>query len=260
MRAGGALAMAAAALAAVGVGALAQNAPAPKRSGYQDAGPQTRAMQDDDGTNPAFLWVQRGRALWDEKAGRADKSCADCHGDAATSMRGVAARMPAWDAAAGRLLNLDQRIDRCRTERQEASPLPPEGDDRLGLAAYVGLQSRGLPMSVRADGPAQADFERGRDLFGTRFGQLDLSCSQCHDGQAGQRLAGNIIPQGHPNGYPIYRLEWQGMGSFSRRLRNCMTGVRAEPFPAGSRDALALELYMAWRAGGLPVETPAVRP
>ena len=134
MRAGGVLAMAAAALAAVGVGAPAQNSLTPKRSGYQDAGPQTRAMQDDDGTNPAFLWVQRGETLWGEKAGRADRSCADCHGDAATSMRGVAARMPDWDAVAGRLLNLDQRIDRCRTDRQEASPQPPPSDQRRGVA------------------------------------------------------------------------------------------------------------------------------
>lgn len=251
---------AAAALVTLAAAVPAEDRAAPKRSGYADAGPQTRAMQDDDEANPGFLWVARGAALWDEKAGRAGRSCRDCHGEAAASMRGVAARMPAWDEASGRVLNLEQRIDRCRGERQQAPPLAPEGDDRLGLAAYVGLQSRGMPMAVAVDGPARAAFERGRELFRTRFGQLDLSCGQCHDRRAGEKLAGNPIPQGHPNGYPLYRLEWQGMGSLARRLRNCLAGVRAEPFAPGSPDHLALELYLSWRAEGLPVETPAVRP
>ena len=92
------------------------------------------------------------------------------------------------------------------------------------------------------------------------MGQLNLSCAQCHDRLAGQRLAGSTIPQAHPNGYPLYRLEWQGMGSLYRRLRNCLTGVRAEPFPPDSPELVTLSLYLAWRANGLKVETPAVRP
>jgi sulfur-oxidizing protein SoxA len=69
-----------------------------------------------------------------------------------------------------------------------------------------------------------------------------------------------VIPQGHATGYPIYRLEWQGMGSLQRRLRNCMTGVRAEPFAYGAPEMVALELYLAHRARGMVVEAPAVRP
>jgi L-cysteine S-thiosulfotransferase len=63
---------------------------AEKRSGYEDARPETRAMQDDDGANPAFLWVKKGAALWQQRAGTAEKSCGDCHGDAAViDARGV---------------------------------------------------------------------------------------------------------------------------------------------------------------------------
>ena len=69
-----------------------------------------------------------------------------------------------------------------------------------------------------------------------------------------------MIPQAHPTGYPIYRLEWQGMGTLERRLRNCITGIRAEPFPPGAAEWVELELYLAERARGMPLETPAVRP
>jgi L-cysteine S-thiosulfotransferase len=175
-------------------------------------------------------------------------------------MRGVAARYPALDAKLGRPLTLEQRIEQCRIERQGAPALAPESDALLGLTAYVGLQSRGLPVAVDIDGPARPFFEAGERLFKTRMGQLNLSCSQCHDDLAGQRLAGALIPQGHANGYPLYRLEWQSMGSFHRRLRNCMTGVRAEPFAWDSPELTDLALFLAWRAQGLKVETPAVRP
>jgi sulfur-oxidizing protein SoxA len=233
---------------------------AEKRSGYQDASPETQAMQDDDAENPGFLWVQQGEALWTQRPDGGGRSCADCHGAAPVAMRGVAARYPVFDTRSGRPVTLAQRIQQCRVDRQGAVGWSVESDALLGLTAYVGLQSRGMPVRVATDGPARPFFEAGAALFTTRQGQLNLSCSQCHDGLAGQRLGGSVIPQGHPNGYPEYRLEWQGMGSLERRIRNCLVGVRAEPFVADSLELVDLELYLGWRANGLPVETPAVRP
>jgi sulfur-oxidizing protein SoxA len=100
----------------------------------------------------------------------------------------------------------------------------------------------------------------GRWLFERRIGQLDLSCAACHEQRWGQKLGGSVIPQAHPTGYPIYRLEWQSVGSLQRRMRNCMIGVRAEPYAWGAPEFTALELYLRSRAEGLPVETPGVRP
>ncbi len=176
-------------LGALALGAAAAEiAPEARRSGYDFAGPETRAMQDDDMANPGMLWVMQGEALWDKKSGAADRSCADCHGDARIST------------------------------------------------------------------------DVGSELYHRREGQLNLSCGQCHDDNWGKQLAGSPIPQGHPTGYPLYRLEWQSLGSLQRRLRNCMIGVRAEPYEYGAPEAVALELYLMERARGMPIETPAVRP
>jgi L-cysteine S-thiosulfotransferase len=235
-------------------------APDERRSGYDFAGPESRAMQDDDTANPAMLWVSQGEALWAERAGAAGRSCADCHGDARDSMKGVAARYPAFDQALGRALDLEQRINRCRTEHQKAEPMAWESGDLLALTAFVAHQSRGLPIAV-STGPELRPFSAlGEELFRQREGQLNLSCSQCHDDNWGKRLAGNIIPQAHPTGYPVYRLEWQSLGSLQRRLRNCMTGVRAELYAYGAPEAVALELYLMERARGMPMDAPAVRP
>ena len=234
--------------------------PDARRSGFEYMSPQTQAMQRDDGLNPGMLWVADGEGLWNQKAGRADTSCAECHGDAKLSMRGVAARSPAFDAGLQRPVDLRQRINQCRQSHQQAAPLAPESAEGLSLEAYVAHQSRDLPMAPDVD-PRLGPFrQRGAQLYAQRLGQLNLSCAQCHDDLPGRRLGSSPIPQAHATGYPLYRLEWQGLGSLQRRLRNCMAGVRAEPFAYGAAELVELELYLAQRSRGMPLETPAVRP
>jgi L-cysteine S-thiosulfotransferase len=213
-----------------------------RKSGYEFMSRETQAMQDDPATGPAALSLLDGEALW-------NKDCSGCH---KAGMKGAAARYPAQYK--GKLVNLEQRINLCRTEQVKAKPFAYESKELLALTAYVGSQSRGLPIAVTSSS------EAGRAFFFRRQGQLNLACSNCHDDNPGKKLAGSVIPQAHPTGYPIYRLEWQGMGSLHRRLRNCLTGMRAENFPLGSPELVELELYLMQRANGMKIETPAVRP
>lgn len=231
-----------------------------RRSGYEFMSRETRAMQDDDATNPGFLCVLDGEVLWNRKDGATGRACADCHGDARSSMKGVAARYPAWNDPSARPLNLEQRINACRSGRQQAPPLAYESKDLLALAAYIARQSRGLPVDVAPDPRLKPFLDAGRETFFRRQGQLNLACTQCHDGEWGKKLAGSTIPQAHPTGYPLYRLEWQSLGSLQRRLRNCMIGMRAEPYAYGAPEFVDLELYLMWRARGMKMEAPAVRP
>jgi sulfur-oxidizing protein SoxA len=240
--------------------AAAASAPDARRSGFDFMTPQLQAMQRDDASNPAMLWVQGGEAIWNKPAGASNRSCASCHGEASRSMHGVSARYPAFDAKQKRVVDLRQRIDQCRVEHQQAAPFATESEEQLSIESFVAMQSRGLAVAPPNDPRLKPALERGEHLFMQRIGQLDLSCAQCHDDHAGQRLGGSTIPQAHPTGYPIYRLEWQGMGSLQRRLRSCMAGVRAESFPYGAQELVELELYLAKRAAGMPVDAPAVRP
>jgi sulfur-oxidizing protein SoxA len=235
-------------------------APAERRSGYSFMAPDTRAMQDDDTANPGMLWVLEGESLWTKKDGASEKACADCHGDARESMKGVAARYPAFDQTLGRPVDLEQAINLSRARHQRASPLAYESRELLALEAYIAEQSRGMPIAAGADPQLARFVEKGRELFMAREGQLNLSCANCHDDNWDKRLAGSAITQGQPTGYPLYRLEWQSLGSLQRRLRGCITGVRAQAFDFGSPEMIELELYLMTRAAGLPIESPAVRP
>lgn len=254
-------------------------------SGFEFLTPDTQALQQDAFANPGGLWLDRGERLFaaappgeqpaDRGTAGSRRSCASCHtsegdasdgdaadGDAAEGdrpLRGAAMRYPAIDAQSGELLNLEGRINACRTRYQRQPALAYESDELLALSAYVASLSRGMPRRVQVDGATRPFFDQGRAYFFERKGQLNLACSQCHDDRWGKWLRGERISQGQPTAFPGYRLEWQRLGSLHRRLQDCDAGVRATRLPAGSPTYVNLELYLAWRAAGLPSEAPGVR-
>ena len=234
--------------------------PAERRSGYSFMAPDTQAIQDDDTANPGMLWVLDGEASWKKKAGTSNKACADCHDDARATMKGVAARYPALDRTLGRPVNLEQRINLCRMRHQQATPFAFESRDLLALTAFVAEQSRGVAIAPDTAPELELFVANGRDFFMRRQGQLNLGCTNCHDDNWDKHLAGSAVTQALPTGYPLYRLEWQSLGSLQRRLRNCITGMRAQVYDYGAPELVELELYLMSRARGMPIETPAVRP
>ena len=230
-----------------------------RRSGITFATPETRAMQEDEFENPGMLWVERGMELWDAEDGTEGRSCASCHQDADESMKGVATTYPVYAPELGKLINIEQRINQCRTERMGAEPWKWESDQLLAMTTFVRNQSHGMSLSPAIDGEAAPFFEKGKDFYEQRRGQLDLACMHCHQFYAGGQLRANVLSQGQTNGFPTYRLKWQKVGSVHRRFRGCNDQVRAEKLPYGADDYVNLELYTNWRGRGLPVETPAVR-
>jgi sulfur-oxidizing protein SoxA len=174
-------------------------------------------------------------------------------------MQGAATRYPQIDRGSAMLINLEGRIQQCRERRQQAAPLRYESEELLALTALVRMQSRGMPLAIEIDLQNRRHFERGRELYYRRVGQMNLACAHCHQDNWGKKLGPETVSQGHGNPYPIYRLEWQTMGSLHRRFRSCLSGVRAEMLPYGAPEYLDLELYLAWRSGNLPIETPGVR-
>jgi sulfur-oxidizing protein SoxA len=174
-------------------------------------------------------------------------------------MRGLAARYPRLAPNTGQLVNLEDQIRACRTQRQQATDWAFESEELLAMTLYVTDASTGLPLHMSPDPALATHLQAGAALYQRRQGQLNLSCAQCHDQQQGRRLYSDRLSQGQPNGYPVYRLEWQTLGSLERRLRSCYVGIRAEPPPWGDLRMRQLALYLTWRGEGLPIEVPAVR-
>jgi len=226
-------------------------------SGYTFLQPETQRLQDDEFENPGYLWVEGGASLFADTSHGAP-ACQSCHtGDEA--LEAAATRYPDIDAKTGALLNLEGRINTCRERHQNLPALPYESEDLLALTAYVASLSKGLAIQPSQNPRIEPHVTNGRDYFFTKRGHMNLSCAQCHNDNWGKQLRGDTISQGHGNGFPAYRLEWQTMGSLHRRLHDCDLGVRAQPMELGSQAYLEVEAYLARRAAGLEIETPAVR-
>ena len=228
-------------------------------SGWHFRGTETRAMQADDFDNPGMLFVEDARAAWNTVEGAAGKSCASCHGDVEDSMKGVRAVYPKWNADAGEVRTLEMQVNACRTGNMEAEPLKYTGTEMTSMVALISSVSRGLPVNVATDGPVAGTWERGKELYYTRTGQLELSCANCHEDNYGRMIRADHLSQGQINGFPVYRLKNTKLNAVHARFKGCVRDTRAETFSPGSPEFVALELYVASRGNGLSVEGPSIR-
>jgi len=226
--------------------------PIPIQSGTVFLTEDTQNLQADPFENPGYLWVETGKKLFKSEG------CIKCHTHE-SPINQSAANYPKIDTKSGKLINLEGRINMCRLRYQHKTPLTYESDMLLSMTAYLANLAKDVPIAVSNNGAAQPHYQAGKQYYFQRRGQFNLSCAQCHNDHWGQQLRGDIISQGHGNGFPAYRFEWETLGSLHRRFSDCDLGVRAQPRALGSQDYIDLELYLAVRSQGLPVETPAIR-
>lgn len=227
-------------------------------SGWVFRSDETQALQMDDFDNPAFLGVDAGITAWNTVEGSEGKSCADCHG-APEDMAGVRPVYPRWNEEAGEVRTMAMQIDSCRTEQMGAEPYGYDKTPMINMEALMASVSRGMPVNVAIDGPAQETWEAGRDLYYTRTGLLELSCANCHEENYGNNIRADHLSQGQINGFPTYRLKNAKLNGIHSRFRGCIRDTRAETFSVGSPEFVALELYVMSRGNGLSIEGPSVR-
>lgn len=228
-------------------------------SGWRFRSDETQAMQMDDFDNPGMIFVDQAMDAWNTAEGSADKSCASCHGAPEESMAGVRAVYPKWNEDAGEVRTLAMQINDCRENQMGAEKYGYTSGNMASMEALISVQSRGMPVNVAIDGPVAAVWEKGKELYYTRTGQLELSCANCHEDNYGNMIRADHLSQGQINGFPTYRLKNAKLNTIHGRFKGCMKNIRATPYKEGSDEFKALELYVASRANGLSVETPSVR-
>lgn len=225
-------------------------------SGWRFRTDETQALQVDDFDNPAMVFVDKAIDLFNTIDGIEGKACVSCH-ESVAQFRGLSAIMP--KVIDGELVVLESFINDHRDQVMGAEPWKWSGEKMQSMVALIGLQSRGMPVNVKIDGEARPYWEQGKEMYYTRFGQLQLSCANCHEDNYGKMIRADHLSQGHANGFPTYRLKQAKLISRHNRFRGCIRDTRAETFAEGSDEFKALELYLASRSIGLTVETPAVR-
>ncbi len=217
------------------------------RSGSTFTSASIAAQQRDDDRNPGMLWVDQGRDIF-------ARDCVRCHAEA----KGLATQLPRLKTD-GSVVTLESQINVCQVQRVKSAAHPIESEPLLSLATFLAFSSRGMSQLVPENVTQSAAWQRAHNAFTRVQGTLDFNCRACHDQLHGKRVRNQNISQGYGVGYPAYRVEWQTLGSLNRRLRACFFGMETV-VPAATDPILAdLELYLVWRAQGLPIEAPAVR-
>jgi sulfur-oxidizing protein SoxA len=191
---------------------------------------------------------------------RNGKTYADCFPNGGI---GIRQNYPYFDEKEGKVVTLELALNRCREANGEA-PYSYVKDEMASLTAYMAFTSRGKPMDIKVpnDPRALAAYEDGKRYFYTRRGQLNFSCASCHVQSPGERIrAETLAPAlGIMNALPIYRSEWSGMGTTSRRLVTCNSQTRAVPLDPQSDEYRDLEYFLSYMSNGLPISGPGARP
>ncbi|MBR0875752.1 sulfur-oxidizing protein SoxA [Bradyrhizobium japonicum] len=188
------------------------------------------------------------------------KTYADCFPNGGI---GIRQNYPYFDTGEGKVVTLELALNRCREANGEA-PYSYVKDEMASLTAYMAFTSRGKPMDIKIpdDPRALAAYENGKRYFYTRRGQMNFSCASCHVQSPGERIRAEILAPalGILNAMPIYRSEWSGMGTTSRRFVTCNSQTRAVPLEPQADEYRDVEYFLSYVANGLPISGPGARP
>src|SRR6201985_1447883 len=188
------------------------------------------------------------------------KTYADCFANGGI---GVRQNYPYFDEKEGKVVTLELALNRCREANGER-PSSYVKDEMPSLTAYMAFTSRDKPMDIKIpnDPRALEAYENGKRYFYTRRGQLNFSCATCHVRSPGERIRSEVLAPalGIMNAMPIYRSEWSGMGTTSRRLATCNSQTRAVPLGPQSDEYRDVEYFLSYVANGLPISGPGARP
>jgi L-cysteine S-thiosulfotransferase len=218
-----------------------------------------RQWEEKEQFPPYEFSLETGKELF-AKAFANGKHYADCFPNEGI---GIRQNYPQFDERTGKVVTLELALNHCREANGEAA-LSYTGESMAALTAYMAFTSRGKPFNIRIpdDPRALAAYENGKRYFYTRRGQMNFSCATCHVQYPGERLRAEVLAPalGILNAMPIYRSEWGGMGTVSRRFVTCNSQVRSVPLEPQSDEYRNLEYFLSYVSNGLPISGPGARP
>lgn len=202
--------------------------------------------------------VSNGEILWNTPFANG-KGYRDCFPEGPA----IQNRYPHWSRERGMVITLPLAINECRQNNGE-KPLNYLKGPIADLLAYMAFQSRGqiTQVEIPSDDPRALDaYEKGKQFFFARRGQLNFSCAHCHLGNSGTTLRTEILSPayGHTTHWPVYRSTWGDMGTLNRRFEGCNEQVRAKAFEPEGEEYRDLEFFMTFMNNGLELNGPAAR-
>lgn len=207
---------------------------------------------------PYEIALEEGEKLFNEPF-KNGKGYADCFPD---WEKGIKQNYPYFDAKSGQVRTLEQDINQCRTDNGEEA-LGWKKGKIASISAFLAYKSRGQKINVVIpdDPRAKEAYEKGKQFFYAKRGQLNFSCADCHIYGGGSQLRSEILSPalGHTSHFPVYRAAWGELGTMHRRYGGCNEQVRAKAFDAQSEEYRNLEYFHTYMSNGLELNGPGTR-
>ena len=207
---------------------------------------------------PYELDVDAGKALW-EKPFANGKSYKDCFTE---DLKDIRAKYPYYDAKKDTIATIEGALNECRKSNGEEPIKDLKRNEMAQLVAYVAMEGRGQKINIPTPkGGALKWYEKGKNFFYTKRGQLNMACADCHSQSSGKFLRAELLSPalGHTTHWPVYRSKWGYLGTLHQRYIGCNEQVRAQPFKPQSDEYKALEFFETYMSNGLEWNGPASR-
>ena len=198
-----------------------------------------------------------GKKMW-ETPFKNGKKYADCFPNGGKNMAG---HYPYFDEKLGRVATYEMAINACRRANGEDEYAYTDMKTIGILTAYSRSLSDGMKMSIKVEGPkALAAYEKGKEFFYQRRGQLNFACATCHVQQVGDILRTEYLSPalGHAAHWPEFR-GGDAVTTLQARYSQCINNVRGKPPTPGSEEYNNLEYFHSYISNGLPMQTPVFR-
>jgi sulfur-oxidizing protein SoxA len=238
-----------------------------------------RAMISDPMSNPGYLAVDAGEALWSMPRGTKNVSLETCDlGEGPGKLDGAYAKMPRYFADTDRVMDAESRILWCMETIQgfdttaiRKKPFANSGGNPAteieALVAFVANRSNGHVYAAKMEHPKEREMVAlGEALFFRRASVNDFSCQTCH-GQEGQRIRLQKLPhfdtprdaQATMGSWPTYRVSQASLRTMQHRLWDCYWQMRMPDVGYTSDVTIALTAYLTKKAEGGKIEVPSIK-
>ena len=206
---------------------------------------------------PYEIGIEKGADLW-AKEFKNGKSFTSCFGE---DISGLRAKYPYHDEAKDTIITLEGDINKCLTDNGE-KPYKWKKGKIAFVSAHIAFEGRGGKIDVQPKTEkAIAWYNKGKNFFYAKRGQLNMSCADCHVYNANKKVRAEPLSPviGHTSHFPVLRSKWGEIGTLHRRYGGCNKNIRAKPFKAQSDEYKALEYFEAVMSNGLVLNGPGSR-
>ena len=240
-------------------------APVKYRTAVDDPAQRPVPKEDRDNldamVNPGMWAIDKAKELWSAK-GPSGGACVACHANT-EAFKTWAAAMPKWEPRLNKVIGVEEFVFR-HAKATTGHDWPMQSEPNLSMAIYLRNLANGAEIKVDTAGAgAKEAAERGAKLMGTKIGQLNFACYDCHTPAKGalKWIRGQWLGEskGQVPHFPTWRTSRQEIWDIRKRFQWCGVAIRADELPPDAPQYGDLELYLTSLSNGLKLNVPGIR-